>query len=71
MELKNLGAQTGNAETSVTNRFQEMKERISDIEDTIKEMVKSEAKVYCEIPQKTCLCKTVYVLEGKINSHRQ
>jgi hypothetical protein len=38
MELKNLGAQTGNAETSVTNRFQEMKERISDIEDTIKEM---------------------------------
>lgn len=38
MGLKNVGALTGNVETSFTNRFQEMEERISDTEDTIKGM---------------------------------
>jgi hypothetical protein len=33
--MENLGKRTGTAEVSITNRIQEMEERISGIEDTI------------------------------------
>lgn len=49
MERKNLGKKTGTTEVSITNRLQEMEERISGVEDTmeeidvsVKENVKSE-----------------------------
>ena len=35
LEMENLGKRTGTAEVSITNRIQEMEERISGIEDTI------------------------------------
>lgn len=47
LEVKNEGTQTGNSEASLTNRTQEMEERIPDTEDTIKErdtLVKENAK---------------------------
>ena len=36
--MENLGKRTGTAEVSITNRIQEMEERISGIEDTIEEI---------------------------------
>ena len=38
LDMKNLGKQTGTTETSITNRIKEIKERISDTEDTIEEI---------------------------------
>ena len=38
MEIENLGKRTGTTETSTTNRIQEIKERISDTEDTIEKI---------------------------------
>ena len=36
--MENLGKQTGTTETSMTNRIQEIKERISGAEDSIEEI---------------------------------
>jgi uncharacterized coiled-coil protein SlyX len=36
--MENLGKGTGSTDANITNRIQEMEERISDIEDTIEEM---------------------------------
>jgi hypothetical protein len=36
--MKSLGTQPGTPEASLTNRLEKMEERISGIEDTIKEM---------------------------------
>ena len=38
LEMENLGKQTGTTETSMTNRIQEIKERISGAEDSIEEI---------------------------------
>jgi predicted nucleic acid-binding Zn-ribbon protein len=38
LEIKNLRKRTGTADTSITNRIQEMEERILGIEDTIEEI---------------------------------
>ena len=38
MDMENLGKWTGTTETSITNRIQEIEERISDTEDTIEEI---------------------------------
>lgn len=38
LEMENLGTLTGTTEASLTNRIQDMKERISGNEDTIEEM---------------------------------
>jgi hypothetical protein len=35
-ERKNLGKRSGSADTNITNRIQEIKERISDVDDAIK-----------------------------------
>ena len=35
LDMENLGKQTETSETSITNRIQEIEERISDYEDTI------------------------------------
>ena len=35
--MENLGKRTGTTDASITNRIQEMGERISDVEDTIEE----------------------------------
>ena len=37
MEMENLGKQTGTTDTSITNRLQEMEERISGVEDMVEE----------------------------------
>jgi hypothetical protein len=37
LKMENLVKQTGTIDVSITNRMQEMEERISDIEDTIEE----------------------------------
>jgi hypothetical protein len=37
--LKNLGKGTGIKDTSITNKIQEMQERISGIEDTTKKII--------------------------------
>ena len=47
LEMENLGKRTGTTDVSITNRIQEMEERISDVEDTIEESdisVKENAK---------------------------
>ena len=36
--MKTLGKKTGTSETSITNRIQEIEERISNTEDTIEEI---------------------------------
>ena len=36
--MENLGKRTGTAKTSITNRIQEIEERISDTEDTIEDI---------------------------------
>ena len=36
--MENLGKQTGTTKTSITNRIQEIEERISGTEDTIEEI---------------------------------
>ena len=36
--MENLGKWIGTAETSITNRIQEIEERISDTEDTVEEI---------------------------------
>ena len=38
LDMENLGKRTGTTETSITNRIQEIEERISGIEDTIEEI---------------------------------
>ena len=38
LEIKNLRKRTGTADTSITNRIQEMEERILGIEDTIEDI---------------------------------
>ena len=38
LDMENLGKQTGTTKTSITNRIQEIEERISDAEDTIEEI---------------------------------
>ena len=38
LDMENLGKQIGTAETSITNRIQEIKERLSDTEDTLEEI---------------------------------
>ena len=38
LDMENLGKRTGTTETSITNRIQEIEERISDTEDTIEEI---------------------------------
>ena len=38
LEMKNVGTQTSTSEVSLTNRNQEMEERISGIEDKTEEM---------------------------------
>ena len=38
LDMEHLGKQTGTTETSITNRIQEIEERISDTEDTIAEI---------------------------------
>ena len=38
LDVESLGKQTGTTETSITNRIQEIEERISDTEDTIEEI---------------------------------
>ena len=38
LDMENLGKQTGTTETSITNRIQDIEERISGIEDTIEEI---------------------------------
>lgn len=48
LEVENVGTQTGTSEVSLTNRTQEMEERIPGIEDTIKEkdtLVKENVKL--------------------------
>jgi hypothetical protein len=47
LEVENLGKRTGTTDAIITNRIQEMEERISDIEDTVEEIdppVKENAK---------------------------
>jgi hypothetical protein len=47
LEIGNLRKRTGTTDVSITNRIQEMEERISDVEDTIEESdisVKENAK---------------------------
>lgn len=39
MEIKNLETQTGTSETSLSNRVQEIEERISGIEDTLEDIM--------------------------------
>jgi hypothetical protein len=46
LEMENLGKSTGMTDASITNRIQEMKERISCIHNTIEE-IKENAK--CEM----------------------
>ena len=36
--MENLGKRTGTTETSITNRLQEIKEKITGVGDTIKEI---------------------------------
>ena len=36
LEMENLGKRTGTTDASITNRIQEMEERISGVEDSIK-----------------------------------
>lgn len=38
LEMENVGKRTGNTDTSLKNRMQEMVERISGVEDRIKEI---------------------------------
>jgi uncharacterized coiled-coil protein SlyX len=38
LEMKNLGNRTGTTDASITNRIQDMEERISGVEDTIEEI---------------------------------
>ena len=38
LEMENLGKQTGITDASITNRIQEIEERISGVEDTIEEI---------------------------------
>ena len=38
LDMENLGKRTGTTETSITNRIQEIEERISGDEDTIEEI---------------------------------
>ena len=35
LDMENLGKRTGTTETRITNRIQEIEERISDAEDTL------------------------------------
>jgi hypothetical protein len=37
LEMENVGKRTGATDASITNRIQEMEERISGVEDTIEE----------------------------------
>lgn len=43
--MENLGKQTGTTEVSFTNRTQEIKERISGIEDTVEEIDHQSKKI--------------------------
>ena len=47
LEMENLGKRTGTTHASLTNRRQEIEERISGIDDTIEEIDVSQRK--CEI----------------------
>ena len=38
LDMENLGKWTGTTETSITNRIQEIEERVSDTEDTVEEI---------------------------------
>ena len=38
LEMGNMDKWTGTTASSITNRVQEMEERISDVEDTLEEM---------------------------------
>ena len=38
LDMENLGKRTGTTETSITNRIQEVEERISDTEDITEEI---------------------------------
>ena len=38
LDMENLGKRTGTTKTSITNRIQEIEERISDTEDTTEEI---------------------------------
>lgn len=38
LEVRSVGTQTGNSETSLTIKIQEMEKKISGIKDTIEEM---------------------------------
>lgn len=47
LEMENIGKRTGNADASITNSIQDMKEKILDVEDSIEEIdttVKKKAK---------------------------
>ena len=39
LAMENLGKRTETSETSITNRIQEIEERISDSEDTIEKLI--------------------------------
>lgn len=63
MERKNLGKKTGTTEVSITNRLQEMEERISGVEDTMEEI---DVSVKENVKSKKSLTQTVQEIQDNI-----
>ena len=54
--MENLGKRTGTTDGCILNRIQEMKERISDVEDTIEE---TDTPVKGHVKSKTFLTQSI------------
>ena len=63
VERKNLGKKAGTTEASITNRLQEMEERISGVEDTMEEI---DVSVKENVKSKKFLTQTVQEIQDNI-----
>ena len=59
LDMENIGKRIGTTETSITNRIQEMEERISSVENTIEEIDKKKMpSVKSSLPKTSRKCGT-------------